>query len=600
MPQYPQPTDWPDWTTGQASQVSAPTPALQASGFTSGQRPAFQTINWLYWKLGAWVRYFSQGLSAVMTGASQEPGYRLLGGGNWSWNATSGVLSWSDTFAVSMPGLADAANTAAAGSVTLTAGQVAYVQSNAPFTTTGNVTAGSAQVTNLAYESGISVGETVSGPGIPAGTTVLSLSQSDTSLTLSAPATATSSGANLVFATSGPLTVQAALVQNFSPAANTVVIARCFASNGPNQVHVGVNAGQMLLRDLESKPLLSNGYVTTQRITAGPSLAAASSVYVSTGGPDVMTYIRSGGSTQNVFLYSDAVNGITVPASQLAIGDTLASAGGTSTVTAVNGAGNLAVSPPLVFVNEGNSPYPATSITITRQSGKLYLTDTSNSVPSLRGKALGIVPSATAGNTVAHVVTAGTVNNFPGLSAGYTYYATPGTPGGLTLVQPTAQGQTSVPVGTALSSTSLLLNAAAACQAVVLPNGYKSVIDMGFFYNTNTSAAGLQSTLDSLYATTGSAVMVHKHIFTHPGSVVGLSAHLNNTVAPITTIYLGKSTGVLCSINVPSGANDWNGAFTKGAFPFVAGDPLFAYVYFAGQTNINCALRVYATVEFTP
>lgn len=288
MPQYTQPPTLPDWGESSDALVSQPTPSQQASGFTLNQRPSASTVNWLFRTLGRSIRWLSQGVNAVLVGAFQEPDFRLLNGGSWSWNAATGTLAWSSPFQLQMPGLADAANEAAAGSVVLTAGQVAYVASNTPFSTTGNTTSGSAVVTSLAYESGVAAGLSVSGPGIPANTTVQSVSAADNSVTLTNAATATASNVQIVFATSGPLTVKAADVATFAPSSSTVVIARCVAGT-PNFVHVGVNSGQMRLLDGEAKALLGNGYVSTMRATAGAAIAARQPVYLSPGAADGRT-----------------------------------------------------------------------------------------------------------------------------------------------------------------------------------------------------------------------------------------------------------------------------------------------------------------------
>jgi hypothetical protein len=65
----------------------------------------------------------------------------------------------------------------------------------------GNTTQGSATVTDLASTAGLAAGESVTGPGIPALTTVLSLAGS--SITLSNPATATATSVPLTFGDQG-------------------------------------------------------------------------------------------------------------------------------------------------------------------------------------------------------------------------------------------------------------------------------------------------------------------------------------------------------------------------------------------------------------
>jgi hypothetical protein len=79
--------------------------------------------------------------SIIVVGSQPAPGYlntvvrqnqalKLVAGGTWAWNSGTGTLSWSANAAVQVPGLANSVNTILAGSIVLTAGQVAYVDIN--------------------------------------------------------------------------------------------------------------------------------------------------------------------------------------------------------------------------------------------------------------------------------------------------------------------------------------------------------------------------------------------------------------------------------------------------------------------------------------
>ena len=142
MPNTTKPTQYISWTQGSPTQVAQPTPTQQASGFTAGQRPTYQTLNWLLFTLDNWVQFFDQAIVGTSMSAAIDPLMRLIGGGTWSYNATTNALSWSDSIYLSVPGLPDSANVIGAGSVTLPAGQVAYFNGNIPFTTTGTTTSG--------------------------------------------------------------------------------------------------------------------------------------------------------------------------------------------------------------------------------------------------------------------------------------------------------------------------------------------------------------------------------------------------------------------------------------------------------------------------
>lgn len=66
---------------------------------------------------------------------------------------------------------------------------------NGTVTPTGNTTNGSASVTSVSSMTGLAVGQSITGTGIPASTTIIALSGS--TLTLSANATATNTGTTL-------------------------------------------------------------------------------------------------------------------------------------------------------------------------------------------------------------------------------------------------------------------------------------------------------------------------------------------------------------------------------------------------------------------
>lgn len=266
-----------------SANLGQPPANISNVGFQPGQPVPAPWLNYLFHNLGRWTEFFDQGLNSTVLATSLDQGMRLLGGGTWAYSATTQVLSWDAPFNLAIPSAQDADNTVAAGQVTLPAGSVAYVQANTPFTTSGDVTAGSDQVENLAYELGIQAGQGVMGPGIPAGTTVLGLS--GTTATLSAPATASSSQASLTFAGTGPLTLTVADGATLVPNPQTVVVAR-----GLGQAAlVGVNAGTMVLRDREARGLHTAGYVTTIQAPAGQALAAQQAVYLSLGASDGRT-----------------------------------------------------------------------------------------------------------------------------------------------------------------------------------------------------------------------------------------------------------------------------------------------------------------------
>ncbi|RYF09256.1 MAG: hypothetical protein EOO40_07225, partial [Deltaproteobacteria bacterium] len=292
------PDSYLDWTDGAANHVAKPAPGVQAMGFGMGQPIPYQIINWLFWRADQWIQFLDGSLNATLMATTLDSSMRLSGGGTLSYVQASGTFAWSAPLYLNIPSIPSQDNTIPAGSVRLSPGQIAYVSANVPFSTTGDVSSGSQNVQNLAYELGIAVGQTVTGANIPANTTVQAVS--GTSLTLSQAATGSGSQQNLTFAGVGPLTVSTGTFEGLVPSANTVILARATAQG--TAVEVGVNAVQVSLHDGEQKTFLTTGYTGIIRAPAGAALSALSAVYVSPGGNDSgrtlgSIYPADGGST---------------------------------------------------------------------------------------------------------------------------------------------------------------------------------------------------------------------------------------------------------------------------------------------------------------
>jgi hypothetical protein len=280
MSQLTRPTSYLDWTAGPGTNVTAPPMELKATGWQPGMPVPAAYVNYNLWLVDQWIQFLSEGINATVLATSLDHSMRLIGGGTFSWDASTQILAWSAPLYVAVPSMADTGNTIPAGQVTLAAGSVAYVAVNLPFTTTGDLQNGSATVKNLGFESGINVGQGVTGTGIAAGTTVSAVT--DTTVTLSQAATQTVSQATLTFASSGSLTVSVAASASLLPNPVTTIIARSVGS----AVGVGAGTSQMWLRDKEKRALASDGYVSTLSATAGETLPALRPVYVSTGAAD--------------------------------------------------------------------------------------------------------------------------------------------------------------------------------------------------------------------------------------------------------------------------------------------------------------------------
>lgn len=299
------PSTYLNWTDGAGSKVVQPPPAQLLSGWTAGEAPPFEYMNWLFWTTDLWIQWLDQNQNLGQPSSVNEQNARLIGGGAWSYVASTGTLSWSAAFNLSVPSIADANNQCAAGSIALADEQVAYVTANIPFSTTGTTVSGQNTISALAYQQGIVVGQTITGAGIPNGTTVTAISGS--TVTMSANATASNSGAVFTFSSTGALSVQAASIASLVPASNTIILARRVGSI----CIVGVNSGQMLLRDGESKALLDTGYQSVFTGTAGQNIAAGQAVYMSTG---------TDGRTQGQLYLAEASGGSNGPVRVACIG----------------------------------------------------------------------------------------------------------------------------------------------------------------------------------------------------------------------------------------------------------------------------------------
>lgn len=278
------PTNFLNWVPDPSStNLATPPASISTVGFQPSQPLPAAWLNAIIRNLDQWTQYLAEGVNSTVLATSLAHNVRLVGGGTWSYASGTGALAWSAPFSLACPSAPDGDNRAAAGQVTLTAGQVAYVQMNLPYVTLADVTQGSPTIANIGYEAGIAVGQSVIGPGIPANATVVAVG-TDTA-TLSVPATASGAQASLTFVGSGALTVQVADEAALIPGPNTMVIARCV---GP-AVAIGAGATELWLRDNEARSLLTAGYVTTVQAPAGVAIGALQLAYMSQGTADGRT-----------------------------------------------------------------------------------------------------------------------------------------------------------------------------------------------------------------------------------------------------------------------------------------------------------------------
>lgn len=270
------PTTFPTWTDGSPSKVVEPPSAKKLAGWTPGEPPPMQYMNWLFWLIDEWVKWFDQSISISGSNVNVNAGMRLINGGNWFWNLATKTLTWDAAFNIMIPSIVDADNQVANSSAVLNDGDVLYTQANIPFSVNVDTNFGTNQLTNIAFMQGIQIGQEIDAPGVLPGTTVTLLGVN--SLTMSSLATA-SATVTATFSQTGALTAQVAPVDDLIPGPSTVVIARRIG----NVVYLGVNAFTTILRDQESKKLETVGYDVLFTAIAGEGLPANTPVYISNG-----------------------------------------------------------------------------------------------------------------------------------------------------------------------------------------------------------------------------------------------------------------------------------------------------------------------------
>lgn len=271
------PISFPKWTNGPSSPlVVQPDASLANTGWQPGQAPDAQNVNWLLWDIDQWIEY----LDSLVEGGAPNAWMRLINGGTWSLNASTGLLAWSSDFNISIAGVPDSANDAAAGSATLLDGQVMYAQANTPFISQGNTQTGINQITGMNFTANLQVGMSVTGPGIPSSTTVTGVGINF--VNLSHNATSPNTGATYIFYNTSSISVVVADESTVIPTPSQILIAK----RSGNVIYLGINASQMVLRDGEFKTLIGSGYFSLYDSTAGENLTQGQTVYISPGSSD--------------------------------------------------------------------------------------------------------------------------------------------------------------------------------------------------------------------------------------------------------------------------------------------------------------------------
>jgi hypothetical protein len=431
------------WTDGASTHVANPPQSVHASGYQAGAPLPAAYLNYCFFLLDNWVQFLDATNNAESLTTSLGESLRLLGGGQLSFNLSTRVLAWSEPLYLSYPSVPDTDNVIAAGQVVLGVGQVAYVQSNAPFSTTADAQFSEDTLSNVAYTLGIVVNQAVTGPGIAQGTTVQAIDGS--TVTLSQAVGATAAQATFTFASSGNLAMQVASVGSLVPNASTVVLARGTLSTA----HVGVLGGIATLRDGERKALGGAGYLAVVTAPLGQTVTQRACLYISPGAGDTSSGAGdlTAGSTTVVNL--SATNELSVG---LGISGTGIPSG--TTVTGISGK-------TLTLSNAATQTAAAQGLTYTRVAGTAYLANTSLLLGANRYRPIGFAITAVSAEVTkavtVNICTGGSVPGFTSLTPGAVYYLDPQTPGGITPTRP-AKGSYIAVAGVATAADTLYVS----------------------------------------------------------------------------------------------------------------------------------------------
>lgn len=263
-----------NWTDGAPAKVVQPPGNFLLEGWDPGQAPPSQYMNWLFYTTDQWIKY----LDALTSTGVPDQALRLINGGFWSFNATTGAFAWSAIANIAIPGTIDSANAISAGAVTLADGDIAYVNMTLPVLAQASGAIGTDLLTNMSFTGNLSIGMSVQGPGIPGGTTVLAVNPA--SVQISANLTADETNQTFFFSTINSMTMQVAASSTFIPSFGTLLIGRRVG----NQVYVGLNANLMNLKDGEFKKLGADGYLQSHdTVLAGENLTQGQVFYISPG-----------------------------------------------------------------------------------------------------------------------------------------------------------------------------------------------------------------------------------------------------------------------------------------------------------------------------
>lgn len=577
------PGAFPDWATNNPAGVVQPSSAQASVGWVPGEPPAAQHANYLANTTSNWLRYLDEQGSSTVLASSLDFSTRLIGGGNWSYNVTT--LAWNAPAYIAIPSAADADNTIAAASVSLPAGSVLYVTANMPFSTTASTTSGSTQLANVLYGDQAVVGQLVSGTGIPANTTVQTISSDGSTITLNNAATATATGVTVTFRSSGTLTPQVATSSSFVPGPNTVVFARGLGLT----CIVGVGSGQMLLRGTESKILLGHGFAVTKTYTAGVAIGANMPVYLS---PGASAGDAAGAVAGCVYPLDCGATSSQVRATMIGIVPVATAAGAPAEVVMQGITNGWNITPGLVYFGSPNSPgvYQVGPPT----SPKQWIMPVGLAVSATQ---MYVLPRNGA-SQVRGDIFVGAVNTTGGAYIG---------------------GDTSI-TGNVSCSGTLTGGTSVSSPKFIAANGFRERIPVGNYYNVNYPGGDVQLTKFCYSVNGGTTALVnYPTVFDTAGSIISVVFTSDQSMNGAVLFYMrniggGGSDGgyeIIRSNFVIDGAVGSYGTFStntgvytighityaKNQIPVYPGQAYRAYAAYQ-NANVPFSLNVHVVVAY--
>jgi hypothetical protein len=259
----------------------------------------------------------------------------------------------------------------------------------------GNTTSGSTTVSGLTSVAGLTPGQAISGPGIPAGTTIAVVGTN--TITLSAAATATATGVTLTAASGITVATNASFSAGNNPIVldgpndfvNTTTGGIQVTNAGPNQVVINdVNALNFGVGNSQ----LGNGTLT---VTAGGNITQANRIrqavnagqtsFTAAGGSSITLANAANQLLGIVDLFTTGNGSANVNSSALNLGTSvIGSPGGTGTLT-VNATGNLTQDPGTTLTVAASSTLTGGNITLDNNGNTFHGAPSASNFVSVNG-----------------------------------------------------------------------------------------------------------------------------------------------------------------------------------------------------------------------